>query len=77
MLVLLLHYFRIQERRDSVNSAYSDYSDIDEALMPKVRVAGEILVGLKYLSKDKHFEVQIHRAKDLVAADPKKHTSDP
>ena len=50
---------------------------LTKALTLKVRVAGEILIGFKYLSKDKHFKVQIHRTKDLVAPDPKKHTSDP
>ena len=42
-----------------------------------MKIAGEILLGLKYDETKQHFEVQIHKAKGLVAADSKKNTSDP
>ena len=42
-----------------------------------MKVAGEILLGFKYDEAKQHFEVQIHKAKGLVAADTRKNTSDP
>ena len=48
-----------------------------EALRPHVKVAGEIVLGLKYDAEGQRFEVQIHRANGLLAADSKKNTSDP
>ena len=48
-----------------------------EALRPQVNIAGEILLGLKYDESFQQFEVQVHKAKDLVAADARKNSSDP
>ena len=55
----------------------SYYSDAGEGRFGNVAVTGEVLFGLKY-NKHKHqLEVQIHRAKDIAAADEKKGRSDP
>ena len=61
----------------SIESIGSDYSEDGDGLQPSVSAAGEIMVGLKYNSSEGQLEVQIHRAKDLIPADPKKNTTDP
>ncbi|XP_065056868.1 uncharacterized protein LOC135685055 isoform X2 [Rhopilema esculentum] len=62
---------------ESLNSYQSDEGDMYEALRPHVKVAGEIVLGLKYDAEAQRLEVQIHRANGLLAADSKKNTSDP
>lgn len=51
--------------------------DDDDVIHPFVSVAGEILLGLKYNYHESVFEVQVHKAKDLIAADQRKNTTDP
>ncbi|XP_078372421.1 uncharacterized protein LOC144656073 isoform X3 [Oculina patagonica] len=61
----------------SRESIVSYYSDAGEGRFGNVTVTGEVLFGLKY-NKHKHqLEVQIHRAKDIAAADEKRGRSDP
>eukprot|EP00112_Aurelia_sp_Birch-Aquarium-sp1_P021907 Seg60.3 transcript_id=Seg60.3/GoldUCD/mRNA.D3Y31 product="Synaptotagmin-like protein 4" protein_id=Seg60.3/GoldUCD/D3Y31 len=64
------------ESYESLGSIHSN-TDVYESLRPQVKVAGEILLGFKYDETKQHFEVQIHKAKGLVAADTRKNTSDP
>ena len=64
----------LQGSRESI---VSYYSDAGEGRFGNIAVTGEVLFGLKY-NKHKHqLEVQIHRAKDIAAADEKKRRSDP
>eukprot|EP00794_Sanderia_malayensis_P000447 gene447-1088_t len=63
------------ESYESLDSNRSD--DVYEAQRPQVKVAGEIFLGLKYEASSQHFEVQVHKAKGLVAVDTRKKTSDP
>lgn len=61
----------------SRESIVSYYSDAGEGRFGNVTVTGEVFFGLKY-NKHKHqLEVQVHRAKDIAAADEKKGRSDP
>ena len=64
----------LQGSRESIVSYYSDSG---EGRFGNVTVTGEVFFGLKY-NKHKHqLEVQVHRAKDIAAADEKKGRSDP
>ncbi len=67
------YLYVFQGSLDSLDSNRSD--DIYETAEPQV--AGEILLGLKYDTSAQTFEIQIHKAKDLVAVDTEKNTSDP
>lgn len=55
----------------------SYYSDAGEGRFGNVPVTGEVLFGLKYNKHKNQLEVQIHRAKDIAAADEKRGKSDP
>ena len=65
---------QLQGSRESIVSSYSDAGD---GRFGNVAVKGEVLFGLKYDKKKDQLEVQIHRAKDIAAADEKKGRSDP
>ncbi|XP_057306003.1 uncharacterized protein LOC130644420 isoform X3 [Hydractinia symbiolongicarpus] len=71
--------FKQKETEDDVDSIgeISDDDDDDDVIHPFVSVAGEILLGLKYNYHESIFEVQVHKAKDLIAADQRKNTTDP
>uniref|UniRef100_A0A7M5V2V8 Uncharacterized protein n=1 Tax=Clytia hemisphaerica TaxID=252671 RepID=A0A7M5V2V8_9CNID len=58
---------------DSIGSDYSDEEDIAET----VQVAGELLLGFRYVPKEKLFEVQVHKAKDLIIGDSIDNSTDP
>ena len=73
---IILCFLYLQESYESLGSIHSN-TDVYEALRPQVKVAGEILLGFKYDEVKQHFEVQIHKAKGLVAGDTRKNTSDP
>lgn len=61
----------------SRESIVSYYSEAGEGRFGNVAVKGEVLFGIKYDKKKNQLEVQIHRAKDIAAADEKKGKSDP
>lgn len=64
----------LQGSRESI---VSYYSDAGEGRFGNVTVTGEVLFGLKYNKHKQQLEIQIHRAKDIAAADPKRGRSDP
>lgn len=61
----------------SRESIVSYYSDAGEGRFGNVTVTGEVLFGLKYNKHKQQLEIQIHRAKDIAAADQRKGRSDP
>ncbi|XP_068698307.1 synaptotagmin-like protein 2 isoform X2 [Montipora foliosa] len=61
----------------SRESIVSYYSEAGEGRFGNVVVKGEVLFGIKYDKRKNQLEVQIHRAKDIAAADEKKGRSDP
>lgn len=59
--------------QDSIGSNYSDEEDLSES----VQVAGDLLLGFKYDQKTKQFEVQVHKARDLIIGDSVENSTDP
>ena len=65
-----------QESYLSINSFQSD-ADLYDTIRPELKIAGQVMLGLKYDHVSGQLEVQVHKATDLFAVDTKKNTSDP